>query len=88
MLRSQANLRPLLSQGATYLALLAFIGAFVMVVNWYNMKQLAQLKEEYGFDERKPSPEFWWRKAVIYRICIHSYQDSNGDGIGDINGKF
>jgi alpha-glucosidase len=28
----------------------------------------------------------WWRGAVIYQIYPRSYQDSNGDGIGDLNG--
>ena len=28
----------------------------------------------------------WWRDAVTYQIYIRSYADSNGDGIGDING--
>jgi len=88
MLRMQASLKPLLSQGATYLLLLAFIAVFVLLVNWYNVKQLAQLKEEYGIDESRPSPEFWWRKALIYHIYVHSFQDSNGDGIGDINGYY
>ncbi|MGR3370982.1 MAG: alpha-glucosidase [Sagittula sp.] len=28
----------------------------------------------------------WWRGGVIYQIYPRSYQDSNGDGIGDLNG--
>jgi alpha-glucosidase len=30
--------------------------------------------------------EPWWRDAVIYEIYPRSFQDSNGDGIGDLNG--
>jgi len=28
----------------------------------------------------------WWKHAVVYEIYPRSYQDSNGDGIGDLNG--
>jgi alpha-glucosidase len=28
----------------------------------------------------------WWRGAVIYQIYPRSYQDSNGDGVGDLLG--
>ena len=28
----------------------------------------------------------WWKHAVIYEIYPRSFQDTNGDGIGDING--
>jgi 1,4-alpha-glucan branching enzyme len=28
----------------------------------------------------------WWRTAVFYEIVPDSFYDSNGDGIGDLNG--
>lgn len=28
----------------------------------------------------------WWKKSVVYQIYIKSFQDSNNDGIGDLQG--
>ena len=30
--------------------------------------------------------EKWWKKAVVYQIYPKSFQDSNGDGFGDLQG--
>ncbi|MDR0626158.1 MAG: glycoside hydrolase family 13 protein [Bifidobacteriaceae bacterium] len=32
-----------------------------------------------------PNPD-WWREAVVYQIYPRSFADSNGDGIGDLDG--
>src|SRR5215469_13173524 len=39
-----------------------------------------------GADPNKQSNSPWWRNAVIYEIYPRSFGDSNGDGIGDLNG--
>ncbi|MFY9748649.1 MAG: alpha-glucosidase [Acidobacteriaceae bacterium] len=34
----------------------------------------------------QPNPSSWWKNGVIYEIYPRSFQDSNSDGIGDLNG--
>ena len=33
------------------------------------------------------TPNPWWSNAVVYQIYPRSFQDTNGDGFGDLKGK-
>jgi alpha-glucosidase len=30
----------------------------------------------------------WWKNKVFYQIFPRSFMDSNGDGVGDLKGRF
>ena len=30
----------------------------------------------------------WWENSTVYQIYPRSFQDTNGDGIGDLKGKY
>jgi alpha-glucosidase len=36
--------------------------------------------------KEQPTGSEWWRHAVIYELYPRSFQDSNGDGVGDLKG--
>lgn len=36
---------------------------------------------------KSPDSRSWWQNEVIYRIYVRSYKDSNGDGVGDLDGN-
>lgn len=36
--------------------------------------------------EQKNEERYWWKEAVVYQIYPRSFCDSNGDGVGDLQG--
>ena len=42
----------------------------------------------YAFTHREvpPDPPEWWRGAIFYEVYTHSFNDTMGNGLGDIRG--
>ena len=52
---------------------------------WLPLVALIALPFAQAADQPKEA-EPWWRRVVIYEIYPRSFGDSNGDGVGDLNG--
>jgi alpha-glucosidase len=50
------------------------------------MDDTVTMKMHEGQSARDGVDNDWWRGGVIYQIYPRSFQDSNGDGIGDLSG--
>ncbi len=58
-------------------ALTLFLGAMVLAVRGQAAESAPSQSSNF---------ENWWKNAVLLEIYPRSFQDSNGDGIGDLNG--
>jgi alpha-glucosidase len=58
----------------------AFIAASLTIAQSAPVLHLSRSDTNYNSDDA------WWKHAVIYEIYPRSFQDTNGDGIGDLNG--
>ncbi len=62
---------------------LLYVGS-CLVAGWTSAANDAQRSDAHAHTAATLDP--WWKHAVIYEIYPRSFQDSNGDGIGDLNG--
>ncbi len=60
-----------------------------MQSKWLCLLSLVAVTSPCAWAQSKPvdaEGHLWWQHAVFYEIYPRSYADSNGDGIGDLNG--
>lgn len=56
------------------------------IIHKGSMMDLSVIDKPQGSASITTTDQDWWRGAVIYQIYPRSFQDSNGDGIGDLIG--
>lgn len=76
-----------LSSIQTLALLFVFLCAFAWVANIMTYRQVLKLKAEKGHFNTLIHPDVWWNGILVYYIYPKSFQDSDGDGVGDLKGS-
>lgn len=66
-----------------------FVRMFTVAVSvalTFSLGAVAQTQSTPSSTAKTTTTRPWWDNAVIYEVYPRSFQDTNGDGIGDING--
>jgi alpha-glucosidase len=58
----------------------------VSAMTFGSLPAQAAATKRAGGAKQSEAADPWWKHALIYEIYPRSFQDSNGDGIGDLNG--
>ena len=69
------------------LSRIAICAAVMVAVAMRSGGQTAPVKKTSTARQAQQAKELdWWKNAVIYEVYPRSFQDTNGDGVGDLNG--
>ena len=62
--------------------MLRLFKSFLLIAVFAASASLSRVQAQAASSKADP----WWKHAVIYELYPRSFQDTNGDGVGDLNG--